>query len=99
MIVDLTMAQIDPTARVAETARLADDVEIGPFCVVGPQVELAAGVRLVSHVSVTASHGSARARSFHPFARSAARRSRSPYRGEPTQLVVGAIARSTKASR
>ena len=48
----LSVPRIDPTARIADGARLADDVEIGPFCVVGPQVELRAGVRLVSHVNM-----------------------------------------------
>jgi len=38
---------------VADGARLADDVEVGPFCTVGPNVELRAGVRLLSHVNVT----------------------------------------------
>jgi len=44
---------IDPTARVADGARIGEGVEIGPFCLIGPQVELKAGVRLISHVNVT----------------------------------------------
>ena len=46
------MAKIDPMARVFDGAKLADDVEIGPFCVVGPNVELRAGVKLLSNVNI-----------------------------------------------
>ena len=49
----MSVPRVDPSARVANSARLADDVEIGPYCVIGPHVELRAGVRLISHVSVT----------------------------------------------
>lgn len=46
------MANIHPSALVAEGAKLAADVEIGPFCTVGPHVEIGAGTRLISHVVV-----------------------------------------------
>ena len=42
------MLRIDPSSRVADGAKLADDVEIGPFCTIGPNVDLRAGVRLLS---------------------------------------------------
>ena len=43
---------VHPTALIAPGARIADGVEIGPWCTVGADVELAVGVRLVSHVVV-----------------------------------------------
>lgn len=47
------MPQIHPSAVVSPSAELAPDVEIGPFCHIDGPVKLAAGVRLVSHVSIT----------------------------------------------
>lgn len=46
-------ASIHPSAVVEDGAVLHEGVSIGPFCHVGAQVELGAGCRLHSHVSVT----------------------------------------------
>jgi len=46
------MADIHSTALVAPGARLAADVRVGPFCTIGPEVELAAGVEVVSHAVI-----------------------------------------------
>ena len=46
------MAQIHPTAIIADGASLAEDVEVGPYCVIGADVKIGAGGKLHSHVVV-----------------------------------------------
>lgn len=46
------MAQIHPTAIVAEGAQIADDAIIGPYCTVGSMAAIGSGTELVSHVVV-----------------------------------------------
>ncbi|WP_319531705.1 acyl-ACP--UDP-N-acetylglucosamine O-acyltransferase [uncultured Cohaesibacter sp.] len=46
------MAQIHPTAIVAEGASIADDVVIGPYCVIGENVTIGPAGKLHSHVVV-----------------------------------------------
>jgi UDP-N-acetylglucosamine acyltransferase len=82
--------RIDPTARIAEGARLASDVEIGPYCVVGPQVELRAGVRLLSHVNVSGATIIGERTVVAPFASLGTPPQSTKYRGGATRLVVGA---------
>lgn len=84
------MARIDPTARVADGARLSDDVEVGPYCIVGPRVELNAGVRLVSHVSIAGVTSVGERTVIHPFASLGSPPQSVHYHGGATRLVVGA---------
>lgn len=46
------MADIHPTAIVADGAEIAPEASVGPYCVLGPEVRLGAGVRLASHVVI-----------------------------------------------
>ncbi len=46
------MAQIHPTAIVAEGARIADDAIIGPYCTISELAEIGCGTELISHVVV-----------------------------------------------
>jgi len=82
--------QIDPTARIADGARIAADAVIGPYCTVGPQVELDAGVRLVSHVNVAGVTRVGARTVVAPFASLGTAPQSVKYRGGPTQLVIGA---------
>lgn len=84
------MPKIHPTALVEEGARLADDVEIGPFCTVGAEVDLAAGVRLVSHVNVQGRTTIGARTLVYPFASLGTPPQSVHYKGEPTALVIGA---------
>jgi len=84
------MADIHPTAIVDEGARLADGVSLGPWCVVGGDVELAAGVRLLSHVVVSGRTSIGRDSVIHPFASIGGPPQDLKYAGEPSRLVVGA---------
>src|SRR5260370_30558601 len=81
---------IDPTARVADGARIADSVEIGPYCLVGPQVELAHGVRLIAHVSVTGATTIGEDTVVYPFSSLGTPPQSVHYRGGATKLVIGA---------
>ena len=81
---------IDATARVADGARIGDGVEIGPYCVVGPHVELKDGVRLIGQVNVTGVTTVGAGTVVYPFASLGTAPQSVHYRGEPTQLVIGA---------
>jgi UDP-N-acetylglucosamine acyltransferase len=84
------MPTIHPTAIVDDGARLEPDVEIGPYCTVGPDVELAAGVRLVSHAVATGRTRIGPGCVIHPFAVLGAEPQHLAHRGEPTRLEIGA---------
>ncbi len=62
------MAQIHPTAVVAEGAKLADSVFVGPLCYVGPHVEIGENCRLISHCNIDGHTTIGRNNTFHPFA-------------------------------
>lgn len=82
--------QIDPTARIDPQAKIGHDVTIGPYCVVGPDVVLGDGARLVAHVHLTG-HTRIGARTvIYPFASLGTPPQSVRYKGEPTQLIVGA---------
>ena len=81
---------IDATARVADGARIGDGVEIGPYCVVGPHVELKDGVRLIGQVNITGVTTVGEGTVVYPFASLGTSPQSVHYRGEPTQLVIGA---------
>ena len=81
---------IDATARVADGARLGNGVEVGPYCVVGPHVELKDGVRLIGQVNVTGVTTVGEGTVVYPFASLGTSPQSVHYRGEPTQLVIGA---------
>ncbi len=81
---------IHPTAMVAPGARIADDVVIGPFCSVGPDVELAAGVRLISHVVVDGHTSIGAGTLLYPFCTVGLAPQDLKYKGEPTETVIGA---------
>ncbi len=46
------MAQIHPTAIVADGAQIADDAIIGPYCTISSQAVIGNGTELVSHVVI-----------------------------------------------
>jgi UDP-N-acetylglucosamine acyltransferase len=80
---------IHPMAVVDPAARLADGVSVGPFCTVGPDVELGAGVRLVSHVVVAGRTRIGEGTVIFPFASIGNPPQDLKYRGEPSELVIG----------
>jgi len=84
------MTEVHPSAVVDPRSELADDVVIGPHCVVGPDVRLGPGVRLESHVVIVGRTTlGARCRVF-PFACLGHRPQDLKYRGEDSELIIGA---------
>ncbi len=84
------MAKIDPTARVADGARLGAEVVVGPYCMIGPQVTLGDGCHLVSHVSIQGITEIGAGAKIQPFASLGSPPQSVHYKGEASQLVIGA---------
>ncbi|MCC2111963.1 MAG: acyl-ACP--UDP-N-acetylglucosamine O-acyltransferase [Hyphomicrobiales bacterium] len=84
------MADIHPTAQIAEGARLGDNVRIGPFCVIGPNVVLEDGVVLESHVVITGNTTIGTETHIYPFASLGYEPQYIGFHGEDSQLVIGA---------
>ncbi|MFN4088437.1 MAG: acyl-ACP--UDP-N-acetylglucosamine O-acyltransferase [Alphaproteobacteria bacterium] len=83
------MAAIHPTAIVEPGARLGEGVAVGPYCVVGAEAELAAGVRLVSHVVVAGRTALGPDTTVYPFASLGHPPQDLKYAGEPSRLLIG----------
>ena len=84
------IAEIHPTAIVADGAGIAAGCRIGPYCVVGPEVTLAPGVVLHSHVAVAGRTTIGEATTVFPFASLGHQPQDLKYAGEPVELVIGA---------
>jgi UDP-N-acetylglucosamine acyltransferase len=80
---------IHETAVVGKGAKLGADCYIGPFCVVGDDVELAAGVRLESHVVVDGRTTIGEKTHVFPFASIGLAPQDLKYAGEPTSTEIG----------
>ncbi len=81
---------IHPSAVVDPAARLGNDVTIGPFCCIGPDVELGDRVRLVSHVVVDGRTRIGSGTIVYPFASLGHPPQDLKFRGEPSELIIGA---------
>jgi UDP-N-acetylglucosamine acyltransferase len=84
------MTKVHPTAVVAPTAKVHETVEIGPFCVVGPKVTLHQNVRLINHVCVDGRTSIGRGTVVYPFASLGQPPQSLAYKGEETDLIIGA---------
>jgi UDP-N-acetylglucosamine acyltransferase len=84
------MTAVHPTAVVDRRATLADTVEIGPYCVVGPQVVLQDRVVLKSHVVVEGKTTVGAHTTIYPFASIGHAPQDMKFRGEESQLIIGA---------
>lgn len=83
-------ASIHPTAIVEDGAEIGPDCRIGPFCVIGPEVSLAEGCVLHSHVVVGGVTRLGPGCAVFPFASLGLAPQDLKYRGERTELVIGA---------
>src|SRR5882757_5302388 len=81
---------IHPTAIVAPGANLGEGVTIGPFCLVGETVTLADGVTLHSHVVVAGRTSIGARTQVYPFASLGHPPQDLKYKGEASDLVIGA---------
>ena len=84
------MAEVHSAAIVDPKAELGEGVEVGPFCVVGPRVMLGEGVVLHNHVVVTGRTVIGAGTEIFPFASIGQPPQDLKYRGEPSELVIGA---------
>lgn len=84
------MTAIHPTAIVESGAKLGEEVTIGPYCIVGPEVELGEGVSLTSHVVVAGRTTIGPNTRIYPFASIGHPPQDLKYKGESSQLVIGA---------
>lgn len=83
------MSTVHPTAIVEDGAVVADDVVVGPYCVVGKDVDLAAGVRLESHVVVTGRTSVGEGTRIFPFASIGHQPQDLKFHGEESRLIIG----------
>ena len=83
------MAEIHPTAIVAEGARLGAGVTIGPYATVGAQVVLADGVQVGAHAVLDGITNLAEGVQVLPFASVGLPPQDLKYKGEPTRVEVG----------
>jgi len=84
------VADIDPTARIAEGARLGADVVIGPYCIIGGEVTIGDGCKLLSHVNITGVTTIGPRTTIYPFASLGTSPQSVHYKGEASRLIVGA---------
>ena len=84
------MTEIHPTAVIENGATLGDGVQIGPYSCVGPGVVLMEGVRLMSHVVVAGRTTIGPNSHLYPFASIGMPPQDLKYKGELSELVIGA---------
>ncbi len=82
--------EIHPSAIVDPRAELGSGVAIGPYSVIGPHVRLAAGVRVGSHVAIDGRTAVGAHTAIFPFASIGHIPQDLKYKGEPSELVIGA---------
>lgn len=84
------MSEIHTSAIISSGAKIADDVAIGPYCIIGENVELSAGVRLISHVVIDGHTKVGSDTVIYPFASIGSPPQDMKYGGEPSALHIGA---------
>jgi UDP-N-acetylglucosamine acyltransferase len=84
------MNMIDSTACIEDGAVIGDGVSIGPYCVIGANVTIGPECRLMSHVHITGHTTIGAGCIIYPFASLGTPPQDLGYRGEPTQLEIGA---------
>lgn len=62
------MANIHPTAIVADGAQIADDATIGPYCTISAQAVIGSGTELISHVVIEGNTSLGEGNRVSPFA-------------------------------
>jgi UDP-N-acetylglucosamine acyltransferase len=83
-------AEVHPLAVVEPGAEIGPRAKIGPFCMIGPEVRLGARVEVRSHAIVTGRTTVGEATVIFPFATIGEVPQDLKYKGEPTELVIGA---------
>jgi UDP-N-acetylglucosamine acyltransferase len=81
---------IDPRAVVSPQAQLGEGVTVGPFTVIGPDVVIGARTRVGPHVVIEGHTRIGADNEIFQFASLGAAPQDKKYKGEPTQLIIGA---------
>src|SRR5436309_558664 len=80
---------IHATAIVDVSARISQAADIGPYCVIGADVEIFAGTRLMSHISVEGPIVIGRDNIFYPYSTVGVAPQDLKYRGERSETRIG----------
>ncbi len=81
---------VHPTAIVDPRAELAAGVEVGPYAVIGPHVRLMDGVRVAAHAVIDGRTVIGAGSQIFPFASIGQIPQDLKYKGEPSELAIGA---------
>ena len=81
--------RVSPLAQIDPTAELADDVEVGPFCLIGPHVRIGRGTKLDSHVVIMGHTTIGRNNRFFPNCVIGAEPQDYSYSGTATRVEIG----------
>lgn len=84
------MARIHPMALVDSAAELDDSVEVGAYAVIGAGVQIGAGTRIGSHCTIDGPTRIGRDNTIHAHAALGCMPQDMKYRGEATELHIGA---------
>ncbi|HKY09946.1 MAG TPA: acyl-ACP--UDP-N-acetylglucosamine O-acyltransferase, partial [Candidatus Binatia bacterium] len=84
------MTRIHPTAIVDPRAELDSEVEVGPYCVIGAGVKVGKGSQIHSHAALQGRTSIGEGNVIFPFATIGSAPQDLKYRGEPSELVIGA---------
>ncbi|MGA9265596.1 MAG: acyl-ACP--UDP-N-acetylglucosamine O-acyltransferase [Rhodomicrobium sp.] len=87
----MTEMMAHPAAAIDRGAVLEEGVEVGPFAVIGPHVTLRKNAKIHSHAVVTGRTDIGEGCEIHPFAVVGGPPQDMKYRGERSELVVGAF--------
>jgi UDP-N-acetylglucosamine acyltransferase len=82
-------ARIHPSAVIGPKVELADGVEIGPFCLLDGRIRIAAGTRLVGHVTVLGDTELGEGNVLHPNAVIGDEPQDISYTGTPRSVKIG----------
>jgi len=83
-------ARVHPTAIVDPNAELGSGVEVGPYSLIGPHVRVGAGTRIGTHVVIDGRTTIGPNTTIFPFASIGQMPQDLKYKGEPSELVIGA---------
>ncbi|EQC47615.1 acyl-ACP--UDP-N-acetylglucosamine O-acyltransferase [Bacteriovorax sp. Seq25_V] len=83
------MANIHPTAIIAEGAKLGENVEVGPYSIIGPNVEIGDNCKIRSHVLIDGHTIIGKNNDIFQYSSIGAEPQDTSYKGEPTRTVIG----------
>lgn len=83
------MANIHPTAIVADGAQIADDAIIGPYCTISSEAVIGSGTELISHVVIEGNTKLGENNTVSPFAVLGGKTQDLKYKGGKPGVIIG----------